>query len=79
MVLQLRSWTRGQPLLTLKHWLVMKCHTGSWNSTDSLERPRQQKMNMRFVTWNVRGLYRAGSLKTVASELAKYKLDIVAV
>jgi len=28
---------------------------------------------------NVRSLYRAGSLKTVASELAKYNLDSVAV
>jgi hypothetical protein len=34
---------------------------------------------MRFGTWNVRGLYRLGSLKTVASELAKCNLDLVAV
>jgi hypothetical protein len=26
-------------------------------------------------TWNVRSLYRAGSLKTVSRELARYKLD----
>jgi len=37
--------------------------------------PRLQEMDMRFGTWNVRSLYRAGSLKTVASELARYKLD----
>jgi len=36
-------------------------------------------MGMRFGTWNVRSLFRAGSLKTAASELAKYKLDLVAV
>jgi exonuclease III len=36
-------------------------------------------MDMRFGTWTVRSLYRAGSLKTVASELAKYNLDLVAV
>jgi hypothetical protein len=29
---------------------------------------------MRFGTWNVRSLYRAGSLKTVARDLGKYKL-----
>jgi len=29
--------------------------------------------------WNVRSLYRAGSLGTVASELGKYNLDLVAV
>jgi hypothetical protein len=28
---------------------------------------------------NVRGLYRAGSLKAVAKELARYKLDLVGV
>jgi hypothetical protein len=34
---------------------------------------------MRFDTWNVRNLYRSGSLKTVARELRKYKLDLVGV
>jgi exonuclease III len=34
---------------------------------------------MRFRTWNVRSLYRSGSLKTVSGELAKYKLDLVGV
>jgi exonuclease III len=34
---------------------------------------------MRFGTWNVRSLYKAGSLKTVARELGKYKLDLVGV
>ena len=30
-------------------------------------------------TWNVRSLYRAGSLKAEARELARYKLDAVGV
>jgi hypothetical protein len=30
-------------------------------------------------TWNVRGLYRSGSLKIVARELGKFKLDLVGV
>jgi hypothetical protein len=34
---------------------------------------------MRFGTWNVRSHYRAGSLKTVARELGKDKLDLVGV
>jgi hypothetical protein len=29
--------------------------------------------------WNVRRLYRAGSLMTVTKEISKYKLDIVGV
>jgi exonuclease III len=36
-------------------------------------------MDMRFSTWNVRSLYRSGSLKTVAREIGKYKLDLVGV
>jgi exonuclease III len=36
-------------------------------------------MDMRFGTWNVRTLYRSGSLKTVARELGKYKLHLVGV
>jgi hypothetical protein len=30
-------------------------------------------------TWNVRSLYRAGSLMTVAKEMSKYKLDVMGV
>jgi hypothetical protein len=36
-------------------------------------------MDMRFGTWNVRSLDRIGSLKTVARELGKCKLDLVGV
>jgi exonuclease III len=32
---------------------------------------------MRFGTWNVRSLYRAGSLTAAARELARYKLDFM--
>jgi hypothetical protein len=31
---------------------------------------------MRFSTWNVRSLYRPGSLTTAARELTRYKLDL---
>ena len=37
----------------------------------------QQKRGMRVGTWNVRSLYRAGSLSAAARELARYKLDLV--
>jgi exonuclease III len=46
---------------------------------DYLAQPKHQKMGLRFGTWNVRSLYRPGSLKTVALELWKYKLDLVSV
>jgi exonuclease III len=36
-------------------------------------------MDMRFGTWNVRSLLRIGSLKAVAREFGKYKLDLVGV
>jgi hypothetical protein len=34
---------------------------------------------MGFCTWNDMSLYRSGSHKTVARELARYKLDFVGV
>lgn len=43
---------------------------------DFLEQAKQQKMGMRFGTWNVRGVCRSGSLKTVPRELPKYKLHL---
>jgi exonuclease III len=36
-------------------------------------------MDMRFGTWNVRSIYRAGLLRAVAEEISKYKLDLVGV
>ena len=41
--------------------------------------PKQWKRDMRFGTWNVRNLYRAGSLIAAARELARYELDLVGV
>jgi hypothetical protein len=32
-------------------------------------------MDLRFGTWNVRSMQRAGSSKIVAEEVSKYKLD----
>jgi exonuclease III len=34
---------------------------------------------MRFGTWNVRSMYRSGSLMAVVRKLARYKLDLVCV
>jgi hypothetical protein len=36
-------------------------------------------MDIRFGMWNVRSLYRAGSLMAVSRELARYKSDLVGV
>jgi hypothetical protein len=36
-------------------------------------------MDMRFGTWNVRSMYRTGSLTAVGEEMSKYKLDLVGV
>ena len=40
---------------------------------------RNRKRDIVLGTWNVRSLYRAGSLTAVARELARYKLDLVGV
>jgi hypothetical protein len=36
-------------------------------------------MDMRFGTWNVRSMYRAGSLRVIGEEISKLKLDLVGV
>jgi exonuclease III len=36
-------------------------------------------MDLRFGTWNVRSMSRAGSLRTEAEEVSKHKLDLVGV
>jgi len=40
-------------------------------------RSRQRKRDVVLGTWNVRSLYRAGSLTAVTRELGRYKLDLV--
>ncbi|PNF20323.1 hypothetical protein B7P43_G13209 [Cryptotermes secundus] len=48
--------------------------------TDSLDkRPKLMKMDMRSGTWNIRSLYRAGSLRAVAEGILKYKLHLAGV
>ena len=41
------------------------------------ESSRNIQRGMKLGTWNVRSLYRAGSLKAAARELGRYKLDVV--
>ena len=40
---------------------------------------RSRKRDILLGTWNVKSLYRAGSLTAAARELARYKLDLVGV
>ena len=44
-----------------------------------VSRSRKRNKDILLGTWNVRSLYRAGSLMAVAIELARYKLDVVGV
>jgi len=61
----------------LKNGLVTKRIELSWGWTDTSVQIKQWKRDMRFGTWNVRSLYRADSIATVAGELARYKLNLV--
>jgi hypothetical protein len=63
-----------------KNKLVTKILKKPRTWTDSLDkRPKGKKINMRFGTWKVRSMYGAGTLRTVAEEISKYKLDLVGV
>jgi exonuclease III len=46
---------------------------------DSLVRAKHRKRDMRFGTWNITNLHRAGLLNMLARELGKYKVDVVGV
>jgi hypothetical protein len=60
-----------QKLLAIKNKVGTKCYKGPRTWTDSLDkRPKLRKMDMRFGTWNVRSLYRAGSHITVVKEMS---------
>ena len=56
-------------------------HSDLWRGVflEEASHNRQRRWDIFLGTWNVRSLYRAGSLKTAARELARYKLDIVGV
>jgi hypothetical protein len=45
---------------------------------DSLDKqPKYKKMDMRFGNWDVRSMYRVGSLRAVEEENSKCKLALV--
>jgi hypothetical protein len=63
-----------------KSKLVMKGRKGPPNWIDCLDKRRKlRNMGIRLCTWNVRSLYRAGSLMTVSRRVSKYKLPEVGV
>ena len=68
-------------MLTTTHLKNISCYEPftkkAWDLDYTLVRPKQRKRDVRFVTWNVRSLYRAGSLTVAATELARYKLVCV--
>ena len=69
-------------MLTTPNRKNVSCYeilTKSRTWTDTLVRTKQRKKDIRFGTWKVKSLYRAGLLMAVACEVAKYKLDLVGV
>jgi hypothetical protein len=39
----------------------------------------RQNIGQKIPTWNIRSLYRVGTLRTVSRELSRYRLDLVEV
>ena len=46
---------------------------------EEVSHSRKRNRDILLGTWNLRSLYRAGSLMAAARELARYKLDLVGV
>jgi retron-type reverse transcriptase len=46
---------------------------------EEVARSKKRKREILLGTWNIRSLYREGSLTAAAGELARYKLDLMGV
>ena len=67
-------------MLTTSHhkkYHVTYCLQEPRTWADTLVQTKQREKDKRFGTWNVRSLYKAGLLTATATELARYKLDLV--
>ena len=79
MVLQLAGRARCYQILTVKTGLVTKRINLPRSWIRPVERHKQLQRDMRFGTWKVRSVYRAGSLATDVRELERNTLDLVVV
>jgi hypothetical protein len=70
---------RGANISSPLKRILLRNKTKPQTWTDTLVRSKQRKRDRRFSTWNVRNLYRAGSITATARELARYTLDLVGV
>ena len=62
------------PLETKQSGGKLLPHSDLWGRVFLWEASHRIQREMKLGTWNVRSLYRAGSLKTPARELARYQL-----
>jgi hypothetical protein len=53
-------------MLTPHRKNVYCCESKPWSWTDIMVQRKQQKRDIRFGTWNIKSLYRAGSLIAAA-------------
>jgi hypothetical protein len=69
------------PLETKQSGGKLLAHSDLWGGVflEEVSRSRKRKRDILLGTWNVRSLYREGSLMAAARELAIYKLDLVGV
>jgi hypothetical protein len=85
----LQIWRVATDILNKQSWTAKKGWSSSLGLGVGLTTPHHKKLSyyensqealdMRFGTWNVRSIYRAGLLRTVAEEVLKYKLDLLGV
>jgi hypothetical protein len=76
-VLQLRGFAVGLTTLHRKNKFVTKISKQPRAWMDTLDKqPKREKVVMRFGLWNVRSLYKTGSLMTVWREMSRYELDL---
>jgi len=67
------------PLETKQSGGKLLPHSDLWGGVFLGEASRKIHRGMKLGMWNIRSLYRAGSLKAAVRELARYKIDVVGV
>jgi hypothetical protein len=70
-------WRQNNPEVNYSHIRIFGGRGGVF--LEEVSRRHKRNRDILLGTWNVRSLYRAGSLMAAARELARYKLDLVGV
>lgn len=68
----------GRQLIPGKKKTVQERTNSPRIGLDTRKQKWKQKMDYAFGTWNVRSLFKGGTMKALLQQIQKYRLDILA-